>query len=71
MSVKDSTPHPELLAAATVDMLTTPPRRKRLALVREHESFQAALRRIPHSASAAGSAKRALDEIRKAGFEAL
>ena len=71
MSVKDSTPHPELLAAATVDMLTTPPRRKRLDLVREHGSFCAALSRIPHSASAAGTAKRVLEEICKAGLEAL
>ncbi len=55
MSVKGSTPHPELLAAFTVAMLTTPPRRVRLELVREHGSFRAALSRIPHSASAAGN----------------
>ena len=71
MSVKGSTPHPELLAAFTVAMLTTPPRRVRLELVREHGSFRAALSRIPHSASAAGTAKRVLEEIRTAGLEAL
>ena len=71
MSVKGSTPHPELLAAFTVAMLTTPPRRVRLELVREHGSFRAALSRIPHSASTAGTAKRVLEEIRTAGLEAL
>ena len=71
MSVKGSTPHSELLAATTLALLTTPPRRDRLDLVRAHGSFAAALGRIPHAAAAAAQAESVLEEIRKAGLEAL
>ncbi len=71
MSVKGSTPHSELLAATTVALLTTPPRRVRLDLVREHGSFCAALGQIPYAAATAATAERVLEEIRKAGLEAL
>ena len=71
MSVKGSTPHSELLAATTVALLTTPPRRDRLELVREHGSFCAALGRIPHAAATTVTAQRVLEGIRRAGLEAL
>ncbi|GMR21899.1 MAG: DNA-processing protein DprA [Acidobacteriota bacterium] len=71
MSVKGSTPHSELLAATTIALLTTPQRRVRLDLVREHGSFCAALGRIPYAAATAATAERVLEEIRNAGLEAL
>lgn len=71
MSVKSSTPHSELLAATTLTLLTAPPRRDRLDLVRTHGSFTAALGRIPHGAATAAQAESVLEAIRKAGLEAL
>ena len=71
MSVKGSTPHPDLLPAATMARLTAPSRQERLELVREHGSFGVALRQIPHGRSVAADAELMLDEIRAAGFEAL
>ena len=71
MSVKPSTPHSELLAAATMAELDAPSRHQRIELVREHGSFAAALREIPHRRGSPEAAERALSEIRRAGFEPM
>lgn len=71
MSVKVSTPHPDLLAAATMAELSAPSRRERVRLARECGSFRAALGEIPHGRGNSDTAKRMLEEIRGAGFEPL
>ncbi len=71
MSVKGATPTPDVLAAATIDVLTTPRRRDRLALVRKHGNLTAALSQMPHSHADIARAEATLERIREAGFDSV
>jgi len=69
MSVNGTTPASEVLAAAAMGFLTPQRRHERLALVRKHGSFAAALGEIPHSRRDIARAESMLDAIDGAGFE--
>lgn len=69
MSVKSSTSHPDVVAAATIAELTTPSRDQRLDLVRRLGTFRRALGELPHTKSEIGRAEAKVRAIREGGFD--
>lgn len=68
MTMHSTSPGSEVLAAATIALLTATRRLERLALVQKHGSFAAALNELPHSRGDTARAESMLDAIRQAGF---
>jgi len=71
MSVKRSTSHPDVVAAATVAELTTPSRGERLDLVRQRGTFRQALGELPHTKSDVSRAEAKVRAIREAGLDVV